>query len=158
MRRISVWFFSTVAAVVWLFSYSTSTARSLQATPAAPGDSRSAKPGKAAVGTSDPNAPVPVPNPANGPVTEVAGAAVDTRWGTVEVHLQLQKGKIAAVTLLKKPGGNAFSDFINARAIPVLINETVDSQGQAVDTVTGATITSTGYLASLQSALDAAHA
>ena len=45
---------------------------------------------------------------------------------------------------------------INAQALPVLVQETLDAQSAKIDMVSGATVTSDGYLASLQSALDEA--
>lgn len=42
--------------------------------------------------------------------------------------------------------------------MPVLVQETLDVQSAHVDTVSGATYTSEGYIGSLQSALDQAHA
>lgn len=157
MRRISLWLLSTVAALVLLFSYSSSTAGPLPGVSAAPGGGSTSKAGKSSVSGSKPNAPVPVPDPSKGAITKVDGDSVKTRWGPVKVELDIQGGKIAGVTLLSKPGNNDFSDFINVRALPVLINETVENQGKNVDMVTGATFTSVGYLGSLQSALDAAH-
>jgi uncharacterized protein with FMN-binding domain len=46
---------------------------------------------------------------------------------------------------------------INADAIPQLVDETIQAQTAQIDMVSGATVTSTGYLESLQSALDQAH-
>lgn len=157
MRRISLWLLSTVAALVLLFSYSTSTAGPLPGVSAPPGGASASKAGKSSVSGSKPNAPVPIPDPSKGAITNVDGDSVKTRWGPVKVRLEIQGGKIAGVKLLSRPGDNDFSDFINVRAIPVLVNETVQGQGKNVDMVTGATLTSVGYLGSLQSALDAAH-
>lgn len=159
MKRIVLWLLSTISALVLLFSFGSSTAGALPGMSAVPDLGTRSKAGKAAkpaVSTSKPNARVPVPDPTKGAITHVLGRIVKTRWGPVEVQLEIQNDKIVAVTLLKKPGGNSFSDFINDRATPVLINETVDAQGSAIDMVTGATFTSAGYLSSLQSALDTA--
>ena len=45
---------------------------------------------------------------------------------------------------------------INDYALPILIQETLDAQSADIDMVSGATVTSDGYLQSLQSALDQA--
>lgn len=157
MRRIALWALSTIAATVLLFGYSTSTAGPLAAIgPVPAGTPKTGTGGKASIGTSKPNAPVPVPDPAKGAITTVDGASASTRWGPVQVELQLQNGRIVGVKLLKQPSGNAMDTFIGTRALPVLINATVDSQGKHVDMVSGATFTSGGYLTSLQSALDGA--
>lgn len=41
-------------------------------------------------------------------------------------------------------------------ALPILIQDTLTAQNANIDMVSGATVTSTGYLQSLQSALDQA--
>jgi uncharacterized protein with FMN-binding domain len=160
VRRIVLWLLSTISAVVVLFNFSSSTAGPLPSMTAAPVTVKSAKAGKPAgkpqVSTSQPNAPVPKADPAKGAITLATGPTVQTRWGPVQVQLDIQNHKIVAVTLLKKPDSNAFTKFINDRATPALINETVAAQGLKIDMVTGATYTSTGYLKSLQSALDTA--
>lgn len=160
MRRIALWLLSTISAVVVLFNFSSSTAGPLPGMTSAPVTAKSTKPGKPAgkpqVSTSQPNAPVPKADPAKGPITLATGPTIQTRWGPVQVQLDIQNHKIVAVTLLKKPDSNAFTKFINDRATPVLINETVAAQSLKIDMVTGATFTSTGYVKSLQSALDTA--
>ena len=45
---------------------------------------------------------------------------------------------------------------INAAATPVLRQEALQAQSATIDTVSGATYTSTGYVQSLQSAIDQA--
>ncbi len=49
------------------------------------------------------------------------------------------------------------TDRINSQAVPILNQETVQAQSAQIDTVSGATYTSDGYIKSLQSAIDAAH-
>lgn len=164
MRRIALWLLSTISAVVVLFNFSSSTAGPLPSMTTAPVTAKSTKAGtpvgkpagKPQVSTSQPNAPVPKADPAKGAITLATGPTVQTRWGPVQVQLNIQNHKIVAVTLLKKPDSNAFTKFINDRATPALINETVAAQGLKIDMVTGATYTSTGYVKSLQSALDTA--
>jgi hypothetical protein len=140
MRRIALWFFSTLSGVVLLFTYSTSTAGSVAST-AGPAPSGAAN-GK--------------PDPSKGPIADVAGKVVKTRWGPVQVQISVQAHKIVAVKLLKLPTG-AMDQFIAKRSIPTLIAETFKSQSAHIDIVTTATYTSNGYISSLQSALDEAH-
>ena len=45
---------------------------------------------------------------------------------------------------------------INDYALPILVQETTDQQSAGIDMVSGATVTSTGYIQSLQSAIDQA--
>ena len=56
------------------------------------------------------------------------------------------------------PSGNGEDQRINSYALPRLVQETLDAQSADVDMVSGATVTSEGYLQSLQSALDAVSA
>ena len=46
---------------------------------------------------------------------------------------------------------------INDAAVPQLVQETLQAQSAQIDTVSGATYTSEGYIQSLQSAIDASH-
>jgi uncharacterized protein with FMN-binding domain len=86
----------------------------------------------------------------------VTGSVAQTRWGPVQVRLTLANGKITAVDVLQYPDGNGRDREINADALPELVQETIVAQNADIDMVSGATVTSTGYLQSLQSALDQA--
>ena len=86
--------------------------------------------------------------------TTVTGAVAQTQWGPVQVQLTLQGGTITDVSVLQYPSGNPQDDQINAYALPILVQETVDAQSAQIDMVSGATVTSVGYVDSLQSALD----
>ena len=88
----------------------------------------------------------------------VTGDVAQTMWGPVQVQLTLKGGTISAVDVLQHPSGNPRDDEINSYALPILIQETTEAQGSNIDMVSGATVTSTGYLQSLQSALDQAGA
>ncbi|MBW0119275.1 FMN-binding protein, partial [Pseudonocardia abyssalis] len=79
-----------------------------------------------------------------------------TRWGPVQVQLTVADGVITAVDVVQYPQGNDKDQRINARALPVLVQETLGAQSADVDMVSGATVTSEGYLESLQSAIDQA--
>ena len=65
-------------------------------------------------------------------------------------------GTITKVTVLEQPSGNPKDTEINAQALPILIKETEQAGNAKIDMVSGATVTSTGYTQSLQSALDQA--
>jgi uncharacterized protein with FMN-binding domain len=58
--------------------------------------------------------------------------------------------------VVQYPDGNGRDREINDDALPVLVQETISAQSADVDMVSGATVTSTGYVQSLQSALDQA--
>lgn len=132
MKRISIWLISTAAALVLLFGYRTSLSGPMTTAVAeSTGSGRTS-------GT-------------------VTGPAVDTRWGPVQVEVTLDgSGKITAVTVPVYPDGNRKDQQINARALPILVQETLQAQSADIDTVSGATVTSEGYLESLQAALDQA--
>jgi uncharacterized protein with FMN-binding domain len=55
------------------------------------------------------------------------------------------------------PSGNGRDQEINSVALPILGQEVVQKQSASIDMVSGATVTSDGYLSSLQSAIDQAH-
>jgi uncharacterized protein with FMN-binding domain len=86
----------------------------------------------------------------------VTGDAADTRWGPVQVQLTVTGGTITAVSVVEYPDNNGKDKQINARALPILVRETLKAQSADIDMVSGATVTSDGYVESLQSALDQA--
>jgi uncharacterized protein with FMN-binding domain len=86
----------------------------------------------------------------------VTGTAADTRWGPVQVEITVAGGAITNVSVVEYPDSNGKDQEINARALPILIQETLKAQSADIDMVSGATYTSDGYLTSLQSALDQA--
>jgi len=135
MKRVLAWFLGTATAVVLLFGYRTSLSGPMTV---------AAQPLTGSADTS------------SGGANTVTGPAVDTRWGPVQVRITLDGGKITAVTVPRYPDGNRKDEQINARALPVLVQETLQAQSADIDTVSGATVTSEGYVESLQAALDQA--
>jgi uncharacterized protein with FMN-binding domain len=93
---------------------------------------------------------------ATGAVQAFDGAVVDTRYGPVQVEVQITDGQITDVAVLQYPDGDGKSVRINSRALPTLRTATLTAQVAQVDTVSGATYTSDAYNASLQSAIDEA--
>jgi uncharacterized protein with FMN-binding domain len=161
MRKITLWLFSTVAALVLLFSYRTSTnsaeapqtvaAATVPTTEPAP----SASPSPSVTGSSS---PTPSSSPSKATATQTYnGSVASTRWGDVQVTITVSGGKITDVAVPIYPANNGRDQEINAYALPVLRQETLAAQNANIDTVSGATVTSDGYLQSLQAALDAAH-
>ena len=80
-----------------------------------------------------------------------------TRWGPVQVRITVQGGKITDSHAVVYPNNNGRDVEINSYALPVLDQEAVQAQSANIDMVSGATVTSGGYLQSLQSAIDQAH-
>jgi uncharacterized protein with FMN-binding domain len=86
----------------------------------------------------------------------VAGDAIDTQYGTVQVQLTLSGSRVTNVTFLQLQAFDRRSQEINSYAAPILLQETLQAQSAQVDAVSGATYTSEGYVQSVQSALDKA--
>ena len=124
--------------------------------------SRPRSPQQAAAAVPQPSAvrrthkPTPAATPASSSMT-VNGAPADTRYGPVQVQIRIQGHRIVAAQAVVYPQDTSRDRSINDYAVPQLNQETLDAQSAQIDTVSGATYTSDGYRASLQSALDAAH-
>ena len=147
MQRIVLWFMSTLTVVTLLFGYHTSTSSEM----ASGGTSVVAPaPGSGTTGTGSGT----TSGTATAQNATVTGTSTDTRWGPVQVQITVADGEITDVTVVEYPTGNGKDRQINARALPVLVQETLDAQSADIDMVSGATVTSDGYLQSLQSALD----
>ncbi|GAA4560215.1 FMN-binding protein [Planotetraspora kaengkrachanensis] len=86
----------------------------------------------------------------------ISGVVADTRFGPVQVQLVLSDGKITGVQVLQAPQESRRDFSINSEALPILDQEALAAQSARIDTVSGATYTSDGYVRSLQSALDRA--
>ncbi|MEV0035479.1 FMN-binding protein [Streptomyces sp. NPDC050804] len=86
------------------------------------------------------------------------GDPIDIRYGTVQVAVTLSKGKITTVKVLQAPYQNGRDQQITSYALPRLTQEALGAQSAHIDAVSGASYTSQGYIQSLQSALDLAHA
>ena len=136
MRRIVLWFASTVTVVVLLFGYHTSTNDT--------SDSHTvASSGSTAGGSAQ-------------TTKTTLGSVAQTRWGPVQVQITTSGHTITDVTVVQQPDGNQRDVEINDQALPILISETKDASSADIDMVSGATVTSEGYLESLQAALDSA--
>ncbi|MCX4879568.1 MULTISPECIES: FMN-binding protein [unclassified Streptomyces] len=83
----------------------------------------------------------------------VDGNVVQTQYGNVQVRLTVSNGKITKADAVQAPKGGT-SDQKTALSVPRLTQETVAAQSAQIDSVSGATYTSTGYKQSLQSAID----
>lgn len=148
MRRITFWLLSTLTVVVLLFGYDASNATGT--TTASPPAAMSGTGTTAGAGTGSAAA-------SGGKATKtVTGSVAATQWGPVQVQLGIGGGKVTGVTVLQQPSGNPKDDEINSYALPILNAETMKGQSANIDMVSGATVTSTGYIQSLQSALDQA--
>jgi uncharacterized protein with FMN-binding domain len=157
MRRVILAIVSTAAALVFLLSFKSHSSSAL-ATPApsavsaTPASRASASASTPAAGAS----PTTSKAPASSTATTVTGSAADTMYGPVQVRVTVKDGKVTAAQAVEYPSQDPRDAQINAYAIPVLNQETVNASSAQIDSVSGATYTSNGYITSLQSALDQA--
>jgi uncharacterized protein with FMN-binding domain len=86
----------------------------------------------------------------------VTGAVETTMYGPMQVKVTLQGQKITNVAVVQETNDGQESQQIDSFSIPKLNAETLTAQSARIDTVSGATTTSDGYIGSLQSALDQA--
>ena len=84
----------------------------------------------------------------------VTGSVTQTEWGPVQVQISVSGGQITDVDVLQYPNDNPKDVQINNYALPVLVDETLAAQNADIQMVSGATVTSQGYITSLQAALD----
>lgn len=157
VKRIVLWVLSTLSAVVVLFGYHTSTS-SVMATNSDSAISGSLQ-AQSASGTSSSGTGGSAPlngSSAGSSSGTVTGTAAQTRYGPVQVQLEVSGSKVTNVTVLQYPDADGRDLQISRYALPQLIQQTLDDQSGSVSMVSGATYTSQGYAQSLQSALDQA--
>jgi len=154
VRKIVIGIASTVSALVLLFSYHTSTNST-----AAKDTTTDTGGGTGTSGGTTPNAGSSGSGSASSSSADgtYTGDAAATRYGDVQVQITVSGGKITAAEAIQYPNNDRHDQQINAYAIPILNSEAVDAQSASIDAVSGATVTSDGYITSLQSAIDAAH-
>jgi uncharacterized protein with FMN-binding domain len=157
MKRITFWFLSTLSVVVLLFGYDGSTATTTTASPPAVVSSGGTTSSSTGSSNSSSSSSGSSSSSSTTKSTTVTGAVASTQWGPVQVQLTLSGGEITKVSVLQYPNGNGKDAEINSYALPILTQETTSAQSASIDMVSGATVTSTGYIQSLQSALDQAN-
>lgn len=88
-------------------------------------------------------------------LTEVTGPTVSTRFGPVQVKIEISGGKLSDIVAVQLPT-HGRSGRISDYAEPQLHDEALTAQSASIDGVSGATYTSQAYEQSLQAALDQA--
>jgi len=74
------------------------------------------------------------------------------RWGPVKVTVYIKAKKITNVKAAVAPDTDR-STFLDDMSLPILKQEVLQAQSTVIDEVSGATMTSDAYIASLQKAL-----
>jgi len=97
---------------------------------------------------------VPSSRPGAGSRT-IAGPSEDMQWGPVQVTITVT-GKRMTDVQATAPTERERSAFINQQALPLLSQEALQAQSATINEISGATMTSDAYAASLQAALQQA--
>ena len=161
MRRVILAICATAAALALLLSFKTHTQSGTGSSPAA----ALGTPAPGTGGSTATTAPSASASAAKAKSTSAAstgssttktvtGAAWPTIYGPVQVRVTVKDGKVTAVTATEYPEESPRDYQINAFAIPQLNSEAVAAGSASIDSVSGATYTSQGYIGSLQNALD----
>jgi uncharacterized protein with FMN-binding domain len=166
-RRAVATIVATVLGLVLLFSFKTPDSPTDSSLPLAvangtpvPGATlpsaprASSRPGTTGRASSP---PAPSAQPPSGGNQQVDGDVVSTQFGDIQVRLIESGGKITDVQALQLPNDRRRSREISQFSEPILHDEALQAQSAQIDAVSGATYTSGGYRASLQSALDRVH-
>ena len=160
MRRVILAICATAVGLVLLLSFKTHTQTAAPGTsPAAALGSPSPGPSgtTGSTGTASTGGTTGQTAPAStGAAKTVTGAAWPTIYGPVQVRVTVKAGKLSAVTAVEYPTDTPRDYQINTFAIPQLNAEALAAGSAKIDTVSGATYTSGGYVGSLQNALDKA--
>lgn len=86
--------------------------------------------------------------------TTITGDTESTPYGNVQVSVSFSGKKITGITVLQVPHSNNYDQRVAQAVPPTLEQEILSSQSVKVNTVSGGTYTSDGYLRSVQSAID----
>jgi uncharacterized protein with FMN-binding domain len=160
MRRVIFAVAGTVAGLVALLSFkSHSPTVPVAATSGTGGGSSSSSSSSTSTSTSTSTVPGEFPEgnlagKLTAGETAVTGHVANTVYGPVQIQLIVKSGKIVKVAVLQQPMNTIHDIQIGEFAFPRLISETLAAQNAKIDTVSGASYTSAGYISSLQSAVD----
>jgi uncharacterized protein with FMN-binding domain len=149
MRRVILAVTGTIAGLVALLSFKSHAPSLSAATTSGTGgvsSSSSSVPGEFPTGSEATDLPKDE--------TAITGQVANTVYGPVQVQLIARNNKIVKVAILQQPTNTIHDIQIGQFAFPRLISETLTAQSAKIDAVSGASYTSAGYIASLQSALD----
>ena len=155
MRRVILAVTGTIAGLVALLSFKAHSPTVPVAATSGTGSSSSAP--SSSSSSSARTIPVEfqsVAGPLTAGETAITGKVANTVYGPVQIQLIVKSHKIVKVAVLEQPTNTIHDIQIGEFAFPKLISETLAAQNAKVDAVSGASYTSAGYIASLQSAVD----
>jgi uncharacterized protein with FMN-binding domain len=165
MRRVILAICATAVGLVLLLTFKTHTqsgvpgpapAAALGTPTPGSGAAGNGTAGASASAASGSAAPANSTSAKSGAAKTVTGAAWPTIYGPVQVRITVTGGKVTAVAATEYPEETPRDYQINSFAIPQLNSEALAAGSAKIDTVSGATYTSGGYVGSLQNALDKA--
>ena len=152
MRRVILAVTGTIAGLVALLSFKSHAPSLSAAATSGTGAGSSSSSSSSSVPGEFPTGSQAASLPAG--ETALTGQVADTVYGPVQVQLILRNTKIIKVAVLQQPTNTIHDIQIGEFAFPELISETLKAQSAKIDTVSGASYTSQGYIQSLQSAQD----
>ncbi|MBA4860890.1 FMN-binding protein [Streptomyces sp. PSKA54] len=151
MKRALPVFILTVAGLIPIWRYEPPTGTTTtEAAELVPTPSSTSSPSPSSPSSSSSSSSSAASPSASAAATQVVrGSTVNTSKGAVQVEVTFEGDKISSVRMLQQPNHPQ-----TTAAVPKLIEETLEAQSADIDTVSGATITSEGYIQSLQAAID----
>ena len=153
MRRVILAVTGTIAGLVALLSFkSHDPTMPVAATTGTGGGSATSSSSSSA--TTIPGEFRSVAGPLTTGESTITGKVASTVYGPVQIQLVVKNSKIVKVAVLEQPTNTIHDIQIGEFAFPRLISETLTAQSAKIDAVSGASYTSAGYIASLQSAVD----
>ena len=126
----------------------TKTAKPVATKKATPAASATATATKSATPTAAATTAAATPASKNGTFT---GPAVFVNYGTVQVKITVQNGKIVDAVAVQAPSGR--NDRYTNMAVPILKAQTLKAQSANIQGASGASYTSYGWFTSLQGAI-----
>jgi len=124
---------------------------------AAAADPAAAAPAPAAPAPAAPAPAAPAPAaPPPAPSGTFDGATVQTAYGNYQVQVAITAGQITNIVMLQSGSNDADSRQISGSALPTLQQRVLSAQSWNVQGFSGASWTSRGFTASVQSAMQAA--
>ena len=154
MRRVVLAVTGTIAGLVALLSFKAHAPTVPVAVTSGTSSGSSASSSSSSSARTIPGEFQSVAGPLTAGETAITGKVANTAYGPVQIQLIVKSHKIVKVAVLEQPTNTIHDIQIGEFAFPKLIGETLSAQNAKVDAVSGASYTSEGYIASLQSAVD----